>query len=220
MGYPAYRIASEVSPTFVFTYENKFFCLGAHHQHLDELTSIAVTKTYCFAYWKDGSSSGGNATSIKGDRGIQGKRTGGVGPIGPHGPKSDIGPPGGAGVKGDRGEVGPKGEQGVRGLACEIGPRGDKGERGSAGEIGPKGGNGDPGSQGAAGKIGLKGDKGDRGALAVEIDIVSELCKHLPIAIVEQYRLGAYIRYSIDSMKDIELHDAARVKTIIDKGGR
>ena len=207
MGYPAYRIASEVSPTFVFTYENKFFCLGAHHQQLDELTSIAVTKTHCFAYWKDDSSSGGNATSIKGDRGIQGKRgaTGGVGPICPHGPKSDIGPPGGAGVKGVRGEVGPKGEQG---------------ERSSAGEIGPKGGNGDPGSQGAAGKIGLKGDKGDRGALAVEIDIVSELCKHLPIAIVEQYRPGAYIRYSIDSMKDIELHDAARVKTIIDKGGR
>ena len=44
---------------------------------------------------------------------------------------------------------------------------------------------GDPGSQGVAGKIGPKGDKGDRGALAVEIDIVAELCKHLRIAIVE-----------------------------------
>ena len=132
LGYPAYRIASEGSPTFVFTYDNKDFCLGAHHQHLDELTSIAVTKTHYLAYWKEdssnGGSSGGNATSIKGGRGIQGKRgaTGEAGPIGPHGPKGvrgDIGPPGGAEVNGDRGEVGPKGEQGARGLDGEIGPR-------------------------------------------------------------------------------------------------
>ena len=38
--------------------------------------------------------------------------------------------------------------------------------------------------------------------------------------VVEQYRRGAYARYAINSMEDIELHDAARVKTIIDKGGR
>ena len=37
---------------------------------------------------------------------------------------------------------------------------------------------------------------------------------------VEQYRRGAYSRYAINSMEDIELHDAAHVKTIIDKGGR
>ena len=154
LGFPAYQIASEGSPTLVFTYEKKVFCLGAHHQHLDELTSIDVTKTHYLAYWKEdsssGGSSGGNATSIKGGRGIQGKHgaTGEAGPIGPHGPKGvigDIGPPGGAGVKGD--EVGPKGEQGVRGLVGEIGPRGDKGKRGYAGEIGHKGGNGDPDSE-------------------------------------------------------------------------
>ena len=79
---------------------------------------------------------------------------------------------------------------------------------------------GDPGSQGAAGKIGPKGDKGDRGAPAVEIDIVFEVCKHLPIAIVEQYRRDAYARYAINSMEDIELHDSVRVKTIIIRGGR
>ena len=76
------------------------------------------------------------------------------------------------------------------------------------------------GTTGGQSDRGPKGDKGDRVAPAVEIDIVSELCKHLPIAIVEQYRIGAYARYAINSMKDIELHDAARVKTIIDKGGR
>ena len=38
---------------------------------------------------------------------------------------------------------------------------------------------------------------------------------------VEQYRRGAYVRYAINSMKDIELHDAAHVKAIIiNKGGR
>ena len=62
--------------------------------------------------------------------------------------------------------------------------------------------------------------KVDRGASAVEIDIVSELCKHLPIVVVEQYRRGAYARYAINSMEDIELHDAAPVRTIVDKGGR
>ena len=49
---------------------------------------------------------------------------------------------------------------------------------------------------------------------------MSELCKHLAIAIVEQYRRGAYARYAINLMEDIELHDAARVKTIIGKGCR
>ena len=34
------------------------------------------------------------------------------------------------------------------------------------------------------------------------------------------YRRGAYARYAINSMEDIELHDAAHVKIIIDKGGR
>ena len=38
--------------------------------------------------------------------------------------------------------------------------------------------------------------------------------------IVEQYRRGAYTRFAINSMKDIELHGATHVKTIIDKGGR
>ena len=45
-------------------------------------------------------------------------------------------------------------------------------------------------------------------------DIVAELCKHLPIVVVELYRRGAYSRYAINSMEDIELHDAAHVKTI------
>ena len=41
LGYPAYRIVPEGSPTFVFTYENKVFSLGAHHQHIYELTPLA-----------------------------------------------------------------------------------------------------------------------------------------------------------------------------------
>ena len=49
---------------------------------------------------------------------------------------------------------------------------------------------------------------------------MAELCKHLPMEMVEQYRGEAYTRYAINSMKDIELHDAAHVKTIIDKGCR
>ena len=90
--------------------------MGAHHQHIYELTLLAVTKTHYLADWKEDSSSEGNVTSIKVDREIQGKRgaTAGAGPIGPHYPKGvkgDIGPSGGAvkGVKGDRGSAGPSG---------------------------------------------------------------------------------------------------------------
>ena len=40
------------------------------------------------------------------------------------------------------------------------------------------------------------------------------------MVMVEQCRRGAYARYAINAKEDIELHDAAHVKTIIDKGGR
>ena len=64
LGYPACRIAPEGAPTFVITY--KVFCLGAHKQHIYELTPKAVTKTHYLAYWKEGSSS--SAASIKDDK--------------------------------------------------------------------------------------------------------------------------------------------------------
>ena len=44
LGYPAYRIAPEGSLTFVFTYENKVFCLGAHQQHMYIGKKIAVVE--------------------------------------------------------------------------------------------------------------------------------------------------------------------------------
>ena len=106
----------------------------AWDQYLYDLTSKGITKTHYPAYWKEGSSEG-NATSIKGDGGIRGKRgaAGESGLIGPHGPKGvrcDIGPSGGAGVKGDRGAVGPTGPIGERG---EAGVQGE----GSVGSRGP-----------------------------------------------------------------------------------
>ena len=108
------------------------------------------------------------------------------------------------------------GKIGPVGARDGIGARGEKGDKGDTGgvgqPIGPQGSTCPRGSQGATGKI---GPKGDRGTPAAE-----ELCKHLPTAIVEQYRRGAYVRYAINSMENVELHDAAHVKTIIDKGGR
>ena len=88
------------------------------------------------------------------------------------------------------------------------------------GPVGARGVAGARGEQGDKGDTGAAGPKGNKGDPAVDIDIVAELCKHLPVEIVEQYRRGAYIRYAINSMKDIELHDATHVRTIIDKGGR
>ena len=75
---------------------------------------------------------------------------------------------------------------------------------------------GSGGSQGAAGKT---RPKGDQVAPAVEIDTMFEFCKHLPIAIVEQYRWCSHARYAINLMEDIELHDGDCVQTIIDKRG-
>ena len=71
----------------------------------------------------------------------------------------------------------------------------DTGGVGQQGPIGPQCSTGPRGCQGAAGKI---GPKGDWCAPEVKIDIVAELCKHLPIAIVEQYRRGVYTRYAIN----------------------
>ena len=113
--------------------------------------------------------------------------------------------------------MGPVRARGGAGARGEKGNKGDTGGVGQQGPIGPQGSTGPRGSQGSTGTAGPKGDKGDR---AVDIDIVAELCKHLPVELVEQYRGGAYIRYAINSMKDIELHDTAHVKTIIDKVGR
>ena len=50
------------------------------------------------------------------------------------------------------------------------------------GTIGPQGGTGPQVSQEATGTGGPKGDKGDP---AVDIDIVAQLCKHLPVEMVE-----------------------------------
>ena len=141
----------------------------------------------------------------------------GVGQQRPIGTKGSTGP---RGAKGLLGVAGIQGPYGMKGPVGPAGPKGVQGGQGTRGDRRPIGMGGDTGSQGAAGKIGPKGDKGDRVAPAVEIDIVFELCKHLPTARVEQYRRGAYARYAINSMEDTELNDAARVKTIIDKGGR
>ena len=113
--------------------------------------------------------------------------------------------------------MGPVGACGGAGAHGEKGDRGDTGGVGQQWPIGAQGSTGTRGSLGDTGKAGPKGDKGDR---AVDTDIVAELCKHLPVEMVEQYRRGAYVRCAINSLKDIELHDAAHVKTIIGHGGR
>ena len=141
-----------------------------------------------------------------GDRGVAGSR-------GPTGKRDDAGPGGPPGKSGKAGPVGARGGAGARG---EQSDKGDTGGAGQQGAIGLQGGTGPQGSQGVTGAAGLKGDKGDP---EVDIDIVAELCKHLPMEMVEQYRRGAYVRYAINSMKDIELHDATHVKTIIHKCG-
>ena len=49
LGYPAYRIAAEGSPSLIFTFENNIYCLGAHRSVVNMLT-----KMHYLAYWKGG----------------------------------------------------------------------------------------------------------------------------------------------------------------------
>ena len=148
----------------------------------------------------------------------------------------DSGPSGAKGLKGDSGDRGPAGSRAPTGKRGNEGPGGPPGKIGKMGPVGARGGAGARGGcvgqqwpiypQGSTGPRGNRGatvtagPKGDTGVRAVDIDIVAELCKHLPVEMVKQYRRGAYVRYAINSMKDIEVHDATHVKTIIDKGGR
>ena len=88
--------------------------------------------------------------------------------------------------------MGPAGARGGGGARGEQGDKGDTGGVGQQGPIDPQGGTGPQGSRGATGTARPKGDKGDP---AVDTDIVAELCKHLPMEMVEQYRCGAYARF-------------------------
>ena len=92
--------------------------------------------------------------------------------------------------------MGPVGTRGGTGARGEKGDKGDTGGVGQQGPVGPQGSTVPRSSQGVADKIGPKGDKGDR---AVDMNIVVELCKHLPIVVLEQYRRGAYARYAINT---------------------
>ena len=147
---------------------------------------------------------------MKGDSGD----TGPTGCLGPTGKRGAAGP---GGLPGKIGKMGPVGARCGAGACGERGDKGYTGGVGQQGPIGPQGGTGPQVSEGATGTARPKGDKDDP---AVDIDIVAELCKHLPVEMEEQYRRGAYVRYAINSMKYIGLHDAAHAKTIIDKGRR
>ena len=85
----------------------------------------------------------------------------------------------------------------ARGGARARGEQVDKGDTGGIGQKGPTGPQGRTGPRDSQGATGTAGPKGDKGDPAVYIDIVAELCKHLPVEMVEQYRRGAYVRYAI-----------------------
>ena len=137
---------------------------------------INIYKHY-LAYWKEDGSKG-NATSNKGDRGIQGKRgaTGGAGPSGgagvkrdrsgdgPPGPKGERGVAGVQGEKGNFGSCGPKGEQGARELVGPVGPKGMQGVQGTRGDRGPIGTGGDQVVRGSTSPVGFKSVQGVQGA--------------------------------------------------------
>ena len=198
---------------------------------LDDIATMMVANWYIATdtisskliyFVKGGDGGGGDIVALHGDRGPSGEKglKGDSGDRGSAGSRGTAGKRGVAGSEGPSGKISKMGPVGARGGAGARGEKGDKVDTGGVGQqgpISPQGSTGPRGSQGATGTIGPKGDRGDQ---AVEIDIVAELCKHLPLEMVEQYHRGAYAHYAINSIEDIELHDTAHVKTIIDKGGR
>ena len=225
LGFTPYRLHTNVDGTYVTpirTYDR-------HVYVLDDVITISVTtqqiatdnlssKLICFI---KGDDNGGVGFALHGGRGPSGANglkgdSGDCGVAGSRGPTAKRGAAGPGGPPGKIGEVGPVGARGGAGARGEQGDKGDTGNFGQQGHIGPQGGTGPLGSQVTTGAAGPKWDQGDP---AVDIDIVAELFKHLPMEMVVQYRRGAYLRYAIYSMKDIELHGATHVKTIIDKGG-
>ena len=226
LGFTLYRLHTNVDGTFVTpvrTYDR-------HVYVLDDVTTMKVTTQQITAdnisskllYIVKGDDDGGMGFALHGDRrpsGVKGLKgdCGDRGVAGSRGPTGKRGAAGPGGPPRKIGKVGPVGARGGAGACGEQGDRGDTGGVGQQGHICPQGSMGPLGSQ-ATGAAGSKGDKDDP---AVEVDIVAELCKHLPMEMVEQYRRGAYIRYAINSMKDMELREAIHVKTNIDKcGGR
>ena len=199
-----------------------------HVYVLDDVTTMKVTTrqiatdNICIKliYFVKGDDDGGMGFALHGDRGPSGAKglkgdSGDRGPAGSRGPTGKRGASRPGGPPGKFGKLGPVEARGGAGARGEKGDKGDTGGVGQQGPIGPLGGTAPHSSQGATGTAGPKGDKGNP---EVDIDIVAELCKHFPMEMAEQYRRGAYARYVINSMEDIELHDAAHVKTTIDKG--
>ena len=220
LGFTPYRLHTSVDGTFVTpirTYDWRVYVLN-------DVTTMDVTTRHIatdrisskLVYFVKGDDDGGVGFALHGDRGPSGAK-------GLKRDSGDRGPTGSQGLTGKRGAAGPGGPPGKIGKVGPVGARGGAGAHGEQGDKGDTGGVGQQGhicTQGGTGPQGAAGPKGDKGDPAVDIDIVAELCKHLPVEMVEQYRRGAYARFAINSMIDIELHDATHVKTIIDKGGR
>ena len=106
----------------------------------------------------------------KGDVGVAGPKgdsgaVGATGPAGEKGPQGEKGDTGAAGPKGDIGATGATGPQGIQGETGASGPQGLKGDNGAVGPIGATGPQGAKGDTGAQGPQGLKGDTGATGAV-------------------------------------------------------
>ena len=213
LGFTPYRLHTNSGGTFVTPIRVYDGCVYV----LDDVTTMEVTtrqiatdaiRSKLIYFVKGDDDGGGDMVGLHGDRGPSGAK-------GLNGDSGDRGPAGSRGTTGKRGAVGPEGPPGKIGKVEPAGAHGGAGARGEKGDngdtggvaqqgtIGAQGSTGPRGSRGAPGKAGLKGDNGDP---AVEIDIVAELCKHLPMEMIEQYRRGAYVRYAINSMKDIEYY--------------
>ena len=185
LGFTPYRLHMRPDGVFVTpirVYRRSVYVLDDVTTMQDTTRQIATDGSKLL-YFVKGDVDGCAGFALHGDRGPSGAK-GLKGDSGDRGFAGSRGPTGkcrAAGPGGPPGKIGKAGPVGARGGAGACGGQGDKGDIGGVdhqGPICPQGGTGPQGSRGATCTAGPKGDKGDP---AVDIDIVAELCKHLPM---------------------------------------
>ena len=75
LGFTAYRIAAEESPTSVFVYDKQVWCLGSVGKVTELISDEVISETKYLVYWIEGDLDDDDGViAIKGDKGMRGEK--------------------------------------------------------------------------------------------------------------------------------------------------
>ena len=112
LGYVPYRLSkdSTSSPSYLYTFDNKIWCIGSSGKVAELVSDEIITKKLHLVYWKEGGGGGGVVAAIQGP----------AGGVGPRGKRGLTGADGARGERGARGEHGERGETGAKASRDDI----------------------------------------------------------------------------------------------------